>query len=567
MTRAKDRSPSTVVLDPAEGASDSTVLVLAGPAVELIPTAPPTGPAAPPSAPASAPSAPAPPPPEPASGTGWLLPLSVLVIGMFMSILDTSIVNIALPSIRRDFGATAESAQWISTAYGLTEGAVVPISAWLGARIGQKKLYVWSIALFTVFSALCGISGSITEMVIFRILQAVPGGMIPVTCTILIYRMVPREKIGAAMGLYGLGIVVAPGVGPILGGYFVEYLSWPWIYWVNVPIGVVATVAAVFILKKGPTDRSKPLDVFGFATIAVGLFAFLLALEKGSTWGWDSYAVLGLLALATNMVLLWVVIELQVEHPLLNLRVFLNATYVKSAIVIGVLMVGLFSMLFYLPQFLQVVQGYTPWNTGVLVLPQALVLVVLMPLAGQIYDVIGARWPAAVGMTLAGTGLLLMSRLNVDITTGQLVLYQVVVAAGVGFAIMPVMTGALAALPSSQSDSGSALNTLMQRVSQSFGIALLTGMITSDRAQFFADRSALVNPRGVDVNPDLAPMVQQGSGGLLSLWQNYSNQTMTLGYSKAFLIAGSLALASVLVALSLPSGRPVTVDGAKPAVH
>ena len=566
MTRSTtDRQP------PGAAPDGSTLLLIAGPALELIPTAPPRRPARPgapaPVVPAPAVPAPAAPAPAPAGGTSWLLPLMVLVIGMFMSILDTSIVNIALPSIRRDFGATAESAQWISTAYGLTEGAVVPVSAWLGNRIGQKKLYVWSIALFTVFSALCGISTSITEMVVFRILQAVPGGMIPVTCTILIYRMVPREKIGAAMGLYGVGVVVAPGVGPILGGYFVEYLSWPWIYWVNVPIGVVATLAAVFVLKEQPLVRGKKLDVLGFACIATGLFAFLLALEKGTTWGWTSYSVLGLLALAVNLILLWLVIAQQRENPLLDISVFRNGNFVKSMVLVGVLMVGLFAMLFYLPQFLQSVQGYTPFDTGVLVLPQAVMLITIIPVAGQLYDKIGARWPAVIGLALVGAGLLLLSRINTDIPKWDLIIAQAVVGAGVGVALMPIMTGALAELTLAQRDSGSALNTLIQRVSQSFGIALLTGLMTTNQRQIFADQSSLTYARGVDVTPELEGMVQQGPGGLLSLWQHYGNTANTLGYSQSFTIVGSLALAAVLVAFLLPTGRPAAAEGERPAMH
>jgi EmrB/QacA subfamily drug resistance transporter len=369
------------------------------------------------------------------------------------------------------------------------------------------------------------------------------------------------------MGLYGVGVVVAPGVGPILGGYFVEYLSWPWIYWVNVPIGVVATLAALFVLKEQPLVRGKKLDVLGFACIATGLFAFLLALEKGTTWGWTSYSVLGLLALAVNLILLWLVIAQQRENPLLDISVFRNGNFVKSMALIGVLMVGLFAMLFYLPQFLQSVQGYTPFNTGVLVLPQAIMLITIIPVAGQLYDKIGARWPAVIGLTLVGAGLLLLSRINTDIPKWDLIIAQAVVGAGVGVALMPIMTGALAELTLEQRDSGSALNTLIQRVSQSFGIALITGMMTVNHRQIFADQSSLTYAQGVDVTPELERMVQQGPGGLLSLWQNYGNSATTIGYSQAFTITGSLALAAVLVAFLLPTGRPAAAEGERPAMH
>ena len=173
---------------------------------------------------------------------GWGLPLAVLIVGMFMSVLDTSIVNVAIPVIQKQFGVSAADAQWISTSYSLTEGIMVPISAWVGTRIGAKQLYIWSLILFTVASALCGLSDNLFFMILFRFAQGIPGGMIPVTCLIMLTRMVPKEKFGAAMGLYGLGVVVAPAIGPTLGGYFSEYFSWRLVYYVNVPIGILGEI-------------------------------------------------------------------------------------------------------------------------------------------------------------------------------------------------------------------------------------------------------------------------------------------------------------------------------------
>ena len=162
--------------------------------------------------------------------TKWGLPLVVLVVGMFMSVLDTSIVNVAIPTMQKQFNVTADDIEWVSTAYTLCLGVIVPTSAWLGDRIGLRKLYLITLIGFSVFSALCGTATDLPTMVVYRILQAVPGGVIPVTCLTILYRMVPPEKVGAAMGLYGLGIVVAPGVGPALGGYRVEYIDWQLIF-------------------------------------------------------------------------------------------------------------------------------------------------------------------------------------------------------------------------------------------------------------------------------------------------------------------------------------------------
>ena len=390
--------------------------------------------------------------------------------------------------------------------------------------------------------------------------------MIPVMCITLIYRMVPREKIGAAMGIYGLGVTVAPGVGPTLGGYFVEYLSWPWIYWVNVPIGALATFAAVAVLPAEKGQRGRPFDTLGFLCIFVGLFAVLLAFEEGTSWGWTSYRVLGLLALGTNLLLLWVVVELQVEHPLLDVRVFKNATFVKSAVLIGVLFVGLFAMLFNLPQFLQGVQQWTPWHSGLILLPQALVLMVLMPIAGQVYDKIGSRWPAVAGMLLCGGGLLLLSRINTDMPYQQIILAECIVSTGMGVCMIPTMTGGLDALKGPLAEFGSAFNTLSQRVSQSFGTALLTALIVVDGGRFFSAQSSLVDGRGATADPRITHMGQGGPGGLTGYWQQLNNKAQTLAYSQAFLIAGLLVVAATFVALTLPSGRP-NAGGDKPVAH
>jgi EmrB/QacA subfamily drug resistance transporter len=500
------------------------------------------------------------------AAVAWALPLLVLIIGMFMSILDTTIVNIAITNIRKDFGSPIEDAQWIATAYGLTEGAVVPISAWLGNRVGHKKLYIWSVALFTVFSLFCGTSSSLNEMIAFRVLQAIPGGMIPVTCLTLIYRMVPPGKIGAAMGMYGLGVTLAPGLGPALGGYLVEYVSWPWIYWVNIPIGIGAVIAAIMVLPDFPGRRGSPLDKGGFLCIFVGLFVLLLALEKGGTWGWDSYPVLGLFAVGINLLALWVIIQQQAEHPMLDLRAFRSVTFVKSLVLIGLVFAGMFAMLFNMPQFLQNVQGKTPWQTGLITLPYAMCLMVMMPLAGRLYDSVGPRWPSVIGLSVLGCGLLMLVGVsNPDAPVGGVVLAQCVVGVGLGLAMMPIMTGGLSAVPPALNDSAGALNTLSQRVSQAFSTALLTAMINSDRAQFFVDRSSLIDG-GANGNPAVKQMAQQGPEGLLGLWQQVSNHAQTDAYANAFLLTAVLVFVGVLLAFTLPSGRPVT-DGQQPVAH
>ncbi|HEY1972066.1 MAG TPA: DHA2 family efflux MFS transporter permease subunit, partial [Pseudonocardia sp.] len=277
-----------------------------------------------------APPVPAARPPARPERVSWGVPLAVVVVGMFMSVLDTSIVNVAIPTMQGQFGASPDDIQWVATAYTLCLGVVVPTSAWLGERLGLRRTYLLSLVLFAVFSALCGTATNLDTMIVYRILQAVPGGVIPVTCLTILYRMVPPAKLGAAMGLYGLGIVFAPGVGPTLGGYLVDYVDWRLIFYINVPIGLLGALAAMMVLPKFPATPGRKFDLPGFLCIAFACFALLLAVSEGQQWGWTGYRVLMLLAVGVNLLVLFVVIELQVKEPLLNLRVFAYWPYVNS---------------------------------------------------------------------------------------------------------------------------------------------------------------------------------------------------------------------------------------------
>ncbi|TWF75603.1 EmrB/QacA subfamily drug resistance transporter [Pseudonocardia hierapolitana] len=514
-----------------------------------------------PTPPPSKPPAPPPPPAPPA--TGWGLPLAVLITGMFMSVLDLSIVNVAIPSIRKDLGASIESVQWISTAYSLTEGVMVPASAWLGARFGLKRLYVALIVLFTIASLLCALSTGLGGLIGFRILQAIPGGVLPVTCMTILFRIVPKEKLGAAMGMYGLGIVVAPGIGPTLGGYLVEHTNWRVIFLINVPVGILGAIAAALWLTKFPAEKSKPFDYVGFLCIAASLFSLLLALEEGDNWGWTDYRTVMLFLGAAVFMALFIVVELHVEHPVLDIRVFKYWPYVNSLLLISAMSIGLFAVLFYVPSFLQDAQGWTPLNTGITLLPQALAMALLMPFAGLLYDKIGARLPAVFGLALVGSGILLLSRINVDITRGELILGMVVMATGMALGMMPIMTGGLSVLPPDVSDSGSAFNTLTQRVSSALGLAMMTALVQDNSAQFMADRSNLMESGS---SPEYIEMQQQGTTGLLPMYQEMAGQVQAAAYSSGFFIAGSLTLVGVVLALFLRSGKPAG-GGDRPVAH
>ncbi|HWN31442.1 MAG TPA: MDR family MFS transporter [Pseudonocardia sp.] len=492
----------------------------------------------------------------PTTGTAsWMVPLVVLIFGMFMSVLDTSIVNVAIPTIQKDFGAATNDIQWIATAYTLALGVIVPLSGWLGDRLGMTRVYLVCLVAFAGTSALCGLAWNLNSLIFFRILQAIPGGILPVVCMSMLYAIVPREKIGSAMGIYGLGIIVGPAIGPTLGGYLVEYVDWRLIFYINVPIGVVGALAGVALLPKMAPTSTRRLDWWGFLTIGSGLFAMLLATSKGTDWGWGSYAVVGLLVYSAFAFALFVVIEFELDEPLLDLRVFLVWPFVNSLLLISVLSIGLNAILFYLPLFMQEGQGIQALQTGLTLLPEALMMAVLMPIAGTLYDKIGPRWPAVIGLLIAAYGGYLLCGISPSMTQQDVVIWTCVRAAGNGLAMMPIMTAGLAAIPAAFASSGSPVNNIAQRVSGSLGLAGLTVLATTQQAQLMADRSALI-PANSGVAA-VQHIVAQGPGMVYAYYQQLNLYVMADAYSDVFLVCCVLTAAAVVLALFLRSGAAV----------
>ncbi|HEY1970806.1 MAG TPA: MDR family MFS transporter [Pseudonocardia sp.] len=508
-------------------------------------------------------------PPSAADGP-WLIPLLVLVAGMFMSLLDTTIVNVAIPRMQQDFGVTTTDIQWVSTAYTLALGVVVPLSGWLGDRFGLARIYRWSMISFAVTSALCGVAWNLGSMIAFRIMQAAPGGILPVAAMAMVYRIVPRQKMGAAMGVYGIGVSFAPAIGPTLGGYLVEYVDWRLIFYINVPFGALGAAAASFLLPKmAPTARDQ-FDWWGFATIATGLFALLLAFSKAEDWHWSSYRIQLLLVGGVLCLALFVVIELELDKPLIELRVLRSWPFVNSLLLVSVLMIGLQTILFYLPLFLQNSQRYEALPTGLLMLPESLVMAVLMPVAGLLYDRIGPRWPAAIGLAVAGYGTYLLCGITADMTQQHVVLWTCVRAVGNGLALMPIMTAGMAAIPAAHTSSGTTLNNLAQRISGSLGLAAMTVVADNRQSQLMADRSAMLPAQSA--LPQVHHAIGQGTSGLYGLYQQLLVEVTAGAYSDVFFATALVTGLGVVLGLVLrtqkpappPTAEPITPHRAKP---
>ena len=496
---------------------------------------------------------------SPAPAQGWMLPLVVLIVGSFMSVLDTSIVNVAISRIQNEFGATTEDVQWVANGYTLTLGVVVPLSAWLSDRFGLSRLYIVSLLGFGAGSALCGLAGSLNTLVAFRIAQAIGGGILPVLTLSILYRIVPREKIGTAMGLYGLGVLVAPGIGPSLGGYLVEYISWRWIFYVNVPIAILGAIAAVLVLPHFPPVRAGRFDALGFLTVATGLSTLLLALSEGQMWGWGSYKILVLLTVSVLSLALFVVIELEIDEPLLDVRVFRYWAFTNSLLLISVLSIGLFAVLFYIPLLLQMGLGLAPFPTGLVLLPQALVLAVLTPISGRLYERLGPRWLAVVGLLIVAVSTYRMHQITLDASRSEIMWLLVFRAVGLGLCLIPIFTSGIASLPLAQVPQASAFNNLIRQTSSALGVAAFTALLTRQQAQQLSNRAALLPAK--TVIPHLPTGIPRWLG-TYALDQQTQLQSFATAVDWLFIIIAILTAAGVILAMFLRSGRaPASDDG------
>ncbi|MEI7941912.1 MAG: DHA2 family efflux MFS transporter permease subunit [Candidatus Riflemargulisbacteria bacterium] len=301
----------------------------------------------------------------------WLM-LGVIVLGTFMAILDTSIINTAIPKMMTVFNVSTDQIEWVLTAYMLAMGMVIPLTGILGEKFGLKAMYIFALITFTVGSAMCALSWGLSSMIVARIVQAVGGGMImPISMT-YIYRIIPRHKIGLAMGFWGIAVMAAPAIGPTLGGYMVETVNWQFIFAINIPIGIISVFLSVAFLKEFKSDTHVHVDYAGAILVCIGLLTLLLGLNKGNAEGWTSPIIVSLFFIAFISLSSFIFVQLNTEHPLLDLSVLKHYPFTLSLIISVITTFALFGGIFMIPIFLQTLQGYTAIQAGMLMFPPSI---------------------------------------------------------------------------------------------------------------------------------------------------------------------------------------------------
>ena len=407
----------------------------------------------------------------------WLI-LLVLIIGSFMSTLDTSIANIAIPKLMSVFGVSLDDVKWILTAYTLTLGAIVPITGYLGDVFGSKKMFIFALVTFTIGSFLCGMAWSNGAMIAFRVIQAIGGGMImPVAMTTMMQTF-SKETLGTAVGFWGIAVLAAPAIGPTLGGYILERLDWRIIFYINVPIGVLGIFMALICLQDTPKKAFPKFDYIGFITSTISIVSILYVLGEGSSIDWQDIKNPLLLTVGVFSMIIFIINELSTEDPLIELRVLKNLEFTISQIVQCLIFSVLMAVMYIMPLFLQNMKNYTPIETGMILLPSAMASALVMPISGKVYDKIGAKIPATIGIIIIIVSSYKLVCINMDTTKLYIEVVMTIRNIGIGLSMMPVTTAGMNAVVDPKlAGKASALNNTIKQIAGSLGITITTTVI------------------------------------------------------------------------------------------
>lgn len=497
--------------------------------------------------------------------TDWSVVI-VIIIGVFMAILNGSIVNVALPQIMAIFNSTPDAIQWILTSYMMTLGVLMPLSGYLGDTFGYKRMYFIALALFTLGSILCGLSWSVNSMIAARIVQAVGGSIMQPLGMAFIYKVTPRNQVGLTMGIFGIAAMAAPAIGPTLGGYLVEYVTWRLIFFINVPIGIFNLFLSTVLLKETELVKGHRFDYIGLLTSIVGLFCLLLALSQGNKHGWSSPYIVSLLTTAVISLSLFVFNELRHPEPILELRLFKNSLFTISTVIGSVLNIGMFGAMFLLPLLLQNVLGQTAMKTGLILLPAALATAAMMPISGKWFDKHGARGVVILGLILVTLTTYEVSGFN-DLTPFTIMVgWLVVRGLGMGLCMMPVTTVGMTTIPMHLMGRGSALGNVIRQVSASLGIAMFTTIMQNRQVFHYANLAQTANMNSSDallMQPVLRDIaVSQGWDlsytqllGLSVIAKKAAQSSMIYAIGDCFLIAAAFCLLALILTFFLREPR------------
>jgi len=405
--------------------------------------------------------------------------LTAVAVGLFMIMLDNTVVNVALPSIQADLEIGLSELEWIVAGYALTFAALMLTGGKVADAYGRRLVFVIGIAVFTLASLLCGLADSGDVLIAARILQGVGAALMnPATLSIIAATFPPAER-GAAIGIWAGVSALALAIGPLVGGLIAEHLTWSWIFFVNVPVGIAGIAASFLLIDESKDETHERLDIPGLVTSGVGLFALTYALIEANSYGWASARILGAFALAGLALLAFVLLERHQHAPMLPLELFANRTYTGANVVILLVALAMFGVFFFVSLYMQNILGYSPVQAGAAFLPMTVLIILVAPIAGKTSDRVGSRWLMTTGMTLLAVQLLLFSRLGEDSSFWQLLPALMIGGIGMAMTMTPSAAAATRAVPVEKSGVGAAVLNAFRQVGGSLGIALMGAIMAS----------------------------------------------------------------------------------------
>jgi len=499
-----------------------------------------------------------------------------VMLPTLIEIIDTSIVNVSLDHIRGSLSAGYDEATWTITAYLVSNAIVIPMAGWLAKLIGRKNYQIASIALFTFSSFMCGSAWSLNSLIFFRVLQGIGGGgLVPISQSILLESF-PREKHGQAMAIFGLGAMVGPIVGPLLGGWITDTLSWRWIFYINIPIGILSIVMNVIVIEDPPYMKRQKMkiDYWGLIFLAVGLGALQFMLDKGESEDWfASSKIMAFGIIAVVSLTLLAINEYYSEHPIVNLKLFKDRTFTSGSLVMFFVFLNLFGSIVLLPIYLQMMMGYTSFYAGLVLGPGGIATLFAMPIAGKFIGRVNPKRFLIFGMSVCAISTYMMSRFNLTTDFWTFVWPRMTLGFGMGMTFIPLTTLTLSHIPKERMTEATSVYNLLRNLGGSVGIAMTT-TILSRRAQFHQTRLvehlSPLDPGYVIAHEkitgalSLKGLPPAGADGLM--YRELIRQSTTLAFTDAFLMI-CLLIVCVIPLVFIMKWAKAPAAGGPPAAH
>ncbi|WP_040697960.1 DHA2 family efflux MFS transporter permease subunit [Nodosilinea nodulosa] len=506
----------------------------------------------------------------PAGWLKWAIALTAS-LGAMLEVIDTSIVNVALTDIQASVGATISEIGWVITGYAIANVIIIPLTAWLGDAFGKKRYFVFSLAGFVGASVLCGLAGSLPALVASRVLQGLLGGGLLAKAQSILFETFPPEEQGVAQAVFGVGVIAGPAIGPTLGGYLTDTLGWRWIFFINVPVGVVAVLMALIFLPADELHPDRPIpkvDWWGIGLLAITLGSLQTFLEEGERDGWFESSLITTLAITASVgLLLFIWRELKVAEPAVDLRVLRHRSLAAGSVYSIVLGMGLYGTLFVIPIYAQSVLHFTAMQTGLLIMPGALASAVTMVVMGKVSGKIDARVLIAGGSVFIA--IVMFSLADINPNTGEEALFWPMLGRGISVVMMflPLSLATLGPLPKGDIAAGSGFYNLTRQLGGSIGIGVLATIL--DRRQTFhravlSEHITAYDPQTQERLNTLMGAMQNRGGvdattahqqALALLSQTLDTQAMLLAFEDLFWVVGIVFLVTIPLLLLLGKGN------------